>query len=174
MDSSFHPQANGQRVFRGACAVLTLVALAQGAAVAVARKDQRISTAPPAVPVEEVAGQPATPALAAVPAVVDPFDAAALLLEDPHPEMAGPAGVDPSGPDDAESVVIRPPLEIAAAALLDVPITDETCLRSQRHAVISHDNVYHTVLGALGLLNDAYRRNLDLITSCIVQPSPGL
>jgi len=42
--------------------------------------------------------------------------------------MAGPAGVDPNGPEEAAPIVIRPPVEIATAAPLDVPITDEACL----------------------------------------------
>ncbi|HWP27809.1 MAG TPA: phosphoethanolamine--lipid A transferase [Xanthobacteraceae bacterium] len=43
---------------------------------------------------------------------------------------------------------------------------NEDCLGSLRDHSVSHDNIYHTVLGALGLSNDVYRRELDLISRC--------
>ena len=43
---------------------------------------------------------------------------------------------------------------------------DDKCLQTQRHRSLSHDNVYHTALGALGLRNAFYQRNLDLIGPC--------
>ena len=46
----------------------------------------------------------------------------------------------------------------------------ETCIRAQRDKALSHDNVYHTVLGALGLRNDVYREDLDLISPCMAPP----
>ena len=61
-----------------------------------------------------------------VPPVVDPFDPAGSGLEDPHPELAGPAGEDPMLPEPAEPVLARPP--VVAVAPLDVPITDDACL----------------------------------------------
>ncbi len=46
---------------------------------------------------------------------------------------------------------------------------NEDCIRSLRDHAVGHDNVYHTVLGALGLTNDVHRRELDLITPCAAQ-----
>lgn len=46
---------------------------------------------------------------------------------------------------------------------------NEDCIRSLRDHAVSHDNIYHTVLGALGLSNDVYRRELDLISRCAAQ-----
>ncbi len=46
---------------------------------------------------------------------------------------------------------------------------NEDCIRSLRDHAVGHDNVYHTVLGALGLSNDVYRRELDLIAPCAAQ-----
>lgn len=43
---------------------------------------------------------------------------------------------------------------------------DDNCLRSQQHRPLTHDTIYHTVLGSLGLRNAFYRHDLDLIGSC--------
>jgi|DewCreStandDraft_4_1066084.scaffolds.fasta_scaffold17927_3 lipid A ethanolaminephosphotransferase len=48
---------------------------------------------------------------------------------------------------------------------------DGDCMRSQLDHAVSHDNLYHTVLGALGLSNDVYRRERDLVTQCAA-PAP--
>ncbi|MET0534098.1 MAG: phosphoethanolamine transferase, partial [Steroidobacter sp.] len=42
----------------------------------------------------------------------------------------------------------------------------DACMRSQRDASLSHDNVYHTVLGALQTTNQAYDARLDVLASC--------
>ena len=47
---------------------------------------------------------------------------------------------------------------------------EDTCLRSQRASQLSHDTLYHTVLGALGLRNGFYRGALDLFTRCHATP----
>ncbi len=43
---------------------------------------------------------------------------------------------------------------------------DSNCLQQQAHEPVSHDNLYHTLLGALGLRNQAYRAGLDLLAGC--------
>ena len=49
---------------------------------------------------------------------------------------------------------------------------DNGCLQSQSQNRLSHDNVYHTVLGALGLRNGFYQRTLDLFGRCnAIRPS---
>lgn len=136
MDPAFHPPVTSQRVFQGACAVLTLVALAQGVAVAVAvaRKEVPAAAGVPAVAPAAAEGTLASAAkpeaasmpVPAVPKKADPFDATAPV-EDPHPELAGPVGDDPLLPDPVEPVVVRPAVAIPNAPL-DVPITDEACL----------------------------------------------
>ncbi len=135
MNPAFHPSVTSQRVFQGACAVLTLVALAQGVAVAVARKEVPAGVRFPAAASAAAEGpaslakpeaQPASGP--AAPRKADPFDATSPLQdEDPHPEMAGPVGEDPLLPDPAEPVLVRPAVVIPDAPL-DVPITDEACL----------------------------------------------
>jgi lipid A ethanolaminephosphotransferase len=44
--------------------------------------------------------------------------------------------------------------------------TDVACVRGRAVQPASHDDLYHTVLGALGLRNDAYRAELDLLAGC--------
>jgi lipid A ethanolaminephosphotransferase len=44
--------------------------------------------------------------------------------------------------------------------------TDLACVRARAAQPASHDDVYHTVLGALGLRSDAYQRDLDLLAGC--------
>lgn len=47
--------------------------------------------------------------------------------------------------------------------------TDLACLRARTSQPATHDDVYHTVLGALGLRSDVYRRDLDLLATCRAQ-----
>ena len=42
------------------------------------------------------------------------------------------------------------------------------CLRERRDAPLSHDNLFHTVLGQLGVATQAYRRELDAFAPCRV------
>jgi lipid A ethanolaminephosphotransferase len=44
--------------------------------------------------------------------------------------------------------------------------TDLSCMKTRATQPASHDDVYHTVLGALGLRSDLYRRDLDLLGAC--------
>lgn len=44
---------------------------------------------------------------------------------------------------------------------------DGRCLQEKAHVPVSHDNLYHTVLGAAGLRNAVYDPALDLLSSCI-------
>jgi lipid A ethanolaminephosphotransferase len=44
--------------------------------------------------------------------------------------------------------------------------TDLACLRARAAQPASHDDIYHTVLGALGLRSEAYRAELDLLAAC--------
>jgi lipid A ethanolaminephosphotransferase len=44
--------------------------------------------------------------------------------------------------------------------------TTMACLREQRDASLSHDNLFHTVLGMAGVQATEYRADLDLMTAC--------
>ncbi|MEY2854109.1 MAG: hypothetical protein RL030_1241 [Pseudomonadota bacterium] len=43
---------------------------------------------------------------------------------------------------------------------------DATCLAEQALLPVSHDNLFHTVLGAFGVRNQSYRSGMDLISTC--------
>jgi lipid A ethanolaminephosphotransferase len=40
------------------------------------------------------------------------------------------------------------------------------CMRERAHDAVSHDNVYHTVLGALAVHDAVYDPSMDLLASC--------
>lgn len=152
MDTPFQtPPSQGTRVFRGACGILAAAALAQGAAVAVAWKDKPWVAALPSA----AAGAPVLPSEGPVapedPPEADPFRTGAVLPADPHPELATPAGEEPLGPDPAEPVLSRP--KVVVAAPLDVPITDETCLRHLDEGIYLRDR--GDMIGAVHELRQA-------------------
>jgi lipid A ethanolaminephosphotransferase len=43
---------------------------------------------------------------------------------------------------------------------------DLDCLRAKAGAGYSHDNLFHSVLGMLGIDTDAYAPDLDIFSSC--------
>jgi lipid A ethanolaminephosphotransferase len=43
---------------------------------------------------------------------------------------------------------------------------DDACLRAKLRRSLTHDTVYHTVLGALGIRDAYYKQELDLLGSC--------
>jgi lipid A ethanolaminephosphotransferase len=49
---------------------------------------------------------------------------------------------------------------------------DSKCVRSQEGAVLSHDNIFHTVMGALGVRNAVYRKDRDLLAACMRVGNP--
>ena len=40
------------------------------------------------------------------------------------------------------------------------------CLRQRRDEPLSHDNLFHTTLGQLGIATELYRKTLDAFASC--------
>jgi hypothetical protein len=116
----------GARTFRVACGVLAAAATAQAVAWGV------VSRPEVAVAVSKVAEPtvPAAPPVAPVP--VDPFSSLAAPVEDPHPELSGPAGEEPVF-DPAEAMLAAkaqpvmsvPQKPVIKAAVLDVPLKDE-------------------------------------------------
>lgn len=49
----------------------------------------------------------------------------------------------------------------------------QSCLQTRAKAPMTHDNVFHTVMGAFGVRNAVYNPRLDIISSC-EQPVPTL
>jgi lipid A ethanolaminephosphotransferase len=43
---------------------------------------------------------------------------------------------------------------------------DDGCIKTELHRSLTHDNIYHTALGALGVRNAHYNQQLDLLGSC--------
>lgn len=143
--ASFTPlfPLSGSRTFRGACVMLTGVALAQGVAFAVAwRETQQVmvravgqGTPPapsPAAPDKSASGteerdgtvfqtQTAAPETDPFASLLPPEEPADLL----PPPAAAPSPDSPSSP--AETMVLARP--VVKAPSLDTPITDEGCLR---------------------------------------------
>jgi lipid A ethanolaminephosphotransferase len=42
----------------------------------------------------------------------------------------------------------------------------DDCIKSQRSEPLSHDNLYHTVMGGLGLGNQVYDSGRDIMARC--------
>ena len=40
------------------------------------------------------------------------------------------------------------------------------CLQARKSDAVSHDNIFHTVMGAMGVRNSVYRKDLDLFAGC--------
>jgi lipid A ethanolaminephosphotransferase len=52
---------------------------------------------------------------------------------------------------------------------------DSACLRARAQRPASHDNLYHTLLGAAGMRNAVYKPDLDVLAGCRAQArSPGV
>jgi lipid A ethanolaminephosphotransferase len=43
---------------------------------------------------------------------------------------------------------------------------NDRCLQGKRSEPVSHDNIYHTVIGGLGISNDLYDTNRDIVARC--------
>ena len=98
----------------------------------------------------------------------DRFDTALLYLSD-HGESLGENGVHLHGA----------PFEVAPQEQTRIPMLmwmsdgyrarfgiDSACMRRQQTAAYSHDNLYHTLLGAMGARTDFYRRGMDIAAAC--------
>ena len=96
------------------------------------------------------------------------FDTALIYLSD-HGESLGENGVHLHGA----------PYEVAPEEQLRIPLIvwmsdgyrarfgiDGACLRRQLSRPYSHDNLYHTLLGAMGVRTDFYRGKMDVLDAC--------
>lgn len=59
-----------------------------------------------------------------------------------------------------------PMLFWASRGYLDRTGLSMGCVRSHAHDAVSHDNLYHTVLGALAVRDAVYTRSLDILAPC--------
>jgi lipid A ethanolaminephosphotransferase len=99
----------------------------------------------------------------------DRFDTALIYLSD-HGESLGENGVHLHGA----------PYEVAPEEQLHIPLIvwmsdgyrarfgiDGACMRRQLSRPYSHDNLYHTLLGAMGVRTDFYRGKMDVLEACV-------
>jgi lipid A ethanolaminephosphotransferase len=96
------------------------------------------------------------------------YDPAMLYLSD-HGESLGennlylhglPWSVAPREQKHVPMVLWLPPQTAAANAV------DPKCIPGQRDAALSHDNMFHSVMGLLGLRSAEYRAALDVLAAC--------
>lgn len=92
-----------------------------------------------------------------------------LIYASDHGESLGEQGLYLHGmpysfaPDQQTKV---PMLMWVSPGLREAHSLDDSCLATQAHATVSHDNLFHTILGAFGVRNQRYQSGLDLISGC--------
>jgi len=98
----------------------------------------------------------------------DRFDTLLLYASD-HGESLGELGVYLHGmpyafaPEDQKRV---PLLVWTSPGFRKRMGVDDRCLHNRSHQVVSHDNLYHTLLSVAGLSNQVYDPKLDLLQAC--------
>ena len=98
----------------------------------------------------------------------DRFDTMLIYASD-HGESLGELGVYLHGmpyafaPEDQKRV---PMLVWTSSAFRSRIGMDDNCLQKHAHDAVSHDNLYHTMLGVAGLSNKVYDPQLDLLKNC--------
>ncbi len=98
----------------------------------------------------------------------DEFNSVLIYASD-HGESLGEQGLYLHGmpyafaPDEQKKV---PMLMWVSPGLREAHGLDDGCLATQAHTAVSHDNLFHTILGAFGVRNKRYQSGLDLISSC--------
>jgi lipid A ethanolaminephosphotransferase len=98
----------------------------------------------------------------------DRLDSAMLYVSD-HGESLGEQGLYLHGMPYAFAPRVQtevPFMIWTSAAFRHDQGLDNDCLRDHRNDAISHDNLYHTVLGAMSTRNAAYDASLDVMASC--------
>lgn len=92
-----------------------------------------------------------------------------LLYASDHGESLGEQGLYLHGlpyafaPDTQKHVPMLMWLSPTYAAREEIATA---CLRSHAEQPLSHDNIYHTIMGAAELRNDSYDSQLDILTPC--------
>jgi len=106
----------------------------------------------------------------------DRFDASLLYVSD-HGESLGERGFYlhgvPYALAPAEQTHV-PMFVWMSQAALDRFGVDAACLRERRDEALSHDNLYHSVLGLLGVATRVYRQDKDVFRNCRVAHRPDL
>lgn len=96
------------------------------------------------------------------------FDTAMVYVSD-HGESLGEKGVYLHGlpyamaPSEQTRV---PMVAWLSAGLAKNGGASMTCLRGQRDVALSHDNLFHSMLGLMGVSTSVYRQELDLFRAC--------
>lgn len=96
------------------------------------------------------------------------FDTAMFYVSD-HGESLGEKGLYLHGVP--RSLAPREQLEVPMVVWLSGGASerlgiDPACLRARRHEPLSHDNVFHSILGLSGVRTTVYRPERDLFSSC--------
>lgn len=92
-----------------------------------------------------------------------------LIYASDHGESLGEQGVYLHGMPYSVAPRVQkeiPMLMWASESYLHRAGLEESCLQGQARLKVSHDNVYHTVLGVFGVRNRVYDGNLDLLAAC--------
>jgi lipid A ethanolaminephosphotransferase len=96
------------------------------------------------------------------------FDSVLLYASD-HGESLGEQGIYLHGMPYAFAQRVQkevPMLFWASQGYVQRTGLNMSCLKAHSHDAISHDNLYHTVLGALAVRNAVYDRGLDVLAQC--------
>jgi len=96
------------------------------------------------------------------------FDSVLMFASD-HGESLGEQGIYLHGMPYAFAQRVQkevPMLFWASRGYVERTGLSMSCLQAHAHAAISHDSLYHTVLGALALSNAVYDRSLDFLAQC--------
>ncbi len=98
----------------------------------------------------------------------DRFDSLLLYASD-HGESLGEQGIYLHGMPYSFAPSVQkevPMLFWASPGYVERSGLSMGCMRTHAHDAVSHDNVYHTVLGALGVQDAVYDPALDLLAGC--------
>ena len=98
----------------------------------------------------------------------DRFDSVLLYASD-HGESLGEQGIYLHGMPYSFAPRVQkevPMLFWASRGYLQRTGLSVNCMRAHSHDAVSHDNVYHTVLGAMAVRDAVYDPQLDILASC--------
>ncbi len=102
----------------------------------------------------------------------DRFDTALVYVSD-HGESLGEKGIFlhgapyPVAPEEQKRIPLMIWMSDGYAQRMKV---DHSCLQRQLPLQFSHDNIYHTLLGAMEARSDAYRSGMDMLAACRSEP----
>ena len=100
-----------------------------------------------------------------------------LLYASDHGESLGEQGLYLHGMPYAFAPKVQKEIPLmlwTSAGFRQTQGVDEECLRAHRSDAVSHDNLYHTVLGAMNTRNAIYDASLDVLAQCRAPDSKEL